>query len=65
MDFEYTAEQKHLRKAVREFAEAEIGPHVMEWDEAQIFPLEVINKLGRLGYMGAVFPEEYGGAGLG
>ena len=65
MDFEYTPEQTHLRKAVREFAEAEIAPHVMEWDEGQIFPLEVIRKLGRLGYMGAIFPEEYGGAGLG
>src|ERR1700756_1478001 len=65
MDFEFTPEQIQLRKAVREFAEAEIGPHVMEWDEAQIFPLEVIKKLGRLGYMGSVFPEEYGGAGLG
>jgi alkylation response protein AidB-like acyl-CoA dehydrogenase len=65
VDFEYTPEQIHLRKAVREFAEAEIAPFVMEWDEAQTFPLEVIRKLGRLGYMGAVFPEEYGGAGLG
>ena len=65
MDFEYTPEQIQLRKAVREFAEAEIAPHVMEWDEAQTFPLEVIRKLGRLGYMGAIFPEEYGGAGLG
>src|ERR1700712_4681922 len=37
----------------------------MEWDEAQTFPLEVIKKLGKLGYMGAIFPEEYGGAGLG
>ena len=65
MDFEYTPEQIHLRKAVREFAEAEIAPFVMEWDEAQTFPLEVIRKLGRLGYMGAIFPEEFGGAGLG
>ena len=65
MDFEYTPEQIHLRKSVREFAEAEIAPHVMEWDEDQIFPLEVIRKLGQLGYMGAVFPEELGGAGLG
>ena len=65
MDFEYTPEQIHLRKAVREFAEAEIAPFVMEWDEAQTFPLEVIRKLGRLGYMGAIFPEELGGAGLG
>jgi hypothetical protein len=65
VDFEYTPEQIHLRKSVREFAEAEIAPHVMEWDEDQIFPLEVIRKLGQLGYMGAVFPEELGGAGLG
>ena len=65
MDFEYTPEQEQLRKSVREFAEAEIAPHVMEWDEGQVFPLEVIRKLGRLGYMGAIFPEEYGGAGLG
>ena len=65
MDFEYTAEQIHLRRAVREFAEAEIAPHVLEWDENQTFPLEVIKKLGQLGYMGAIFPEEYGGAGLG
>jgi alkylation response protein AidB-like acyl-CoA dehydrogenase len=65
VDFEYTPEQIQLRKSVREFAEAEIGPHVMEWDEAQIFPLEVVRKLGELGYMGAIFPEELGGAGMG
>ena len=45
MDFAYTPEQIQLRKSVREFAEAEILPHVMEWDEAQIFPLETIRKL--------------------
>ena len=50
---------------MREFAEAEILPHVMEWDEAQTFPLETIRKLGKLGYMGSIFPEELGGAGLG
>src|ERR1700677_2497513 len=65
MDFEYTPEQIALRKAVREFAEGEIAPHVMEWDEAQTFPLDVVRKLGQLGYMGAIFPEEFGGAGLG
>jgi alkylation response protein AidB-like acyl-CoA dehydrogenase len=65
MDFEYTPEQVHLRKSVREFAEAEIAPHVMEWDEDQIFPAEVIRKLGKLGYMGAIFPEDLGGGGLG
>ena len=65
MDFEYTPEQIQLRREVREFAQREIAPHVMEWDEAQTFPLEVIRKLGRLGYLGAIIPEEYGGAGLG
>jgi alkylation response protein AidB-like acyl-CoA dehydrogenase len=65
VDFEYTPDQLHLRKAVREFAEAEIAPHVMEWDEAQTFPLEVVRKLGKLGYMGSIFPESLGGTGLG
>ncbi len=65
MDFEFTAEQNQLRREVRDFAISEIAPHVMEWDEAQIFPLEVIKKLGKLGYLGSIFPEEYGGAGLG
>jgi alkylation response protein AidB-like acyl-CoA dehydrogenase len=65
VDFDYTPEQIQLRREVREFAAAEIAPHVMEWDEAQTFPLEVIKKLGRLGYMGAIFPEKYGGAELG
>jgi len=65
MDFEYTAEQIQLRRAVREFAQAEIAPHVLDWDENQTFPLEVIKKLGQLGYLGSIFPEEYGGAGLG
>jgi alkylation response protein AidB-like acyl-CoA dehydrogenase len=49
---------------VREFAESEIKPHVMEWDEAQTFPKDVIKKLGELGMLGVIFPEEYGGAGL-
>jgi alkylation response protein AidB-like acyl-CoA dehydrogenase len=64
VDFEYTPEQVQLRREVREFAAREIAPHVMEWDEAQTFPLEVIKKLGALGYMGSIFPEELGGAGL-
>ena len=65
MEFEYTPEQIQLRKLVREFAEGEIAPHVMEWDEGQVFPLEAVRKLGQLGYMGAIFPEDLGGAGLG
>src|SRR5258708_3404744 len=65
MEFEYTEEQIQLRKTVRDFAEAEIAPHVLEWDEDQIFPLDAIKKAGRLGFLGAIFPEDLGGAGLG
>ncbi len=65
MDFEYTPEQVQLRRAVRDFATREILPHVMEWDEKQEFPAGVVKKLGELGYMGSIFPEELGGAGLG
>ena len=65
MDFSFTDEQQHLRRSVREFAESEIGPHVMEWDEASRFPSELIPKLGEMGLLGVIFPEEYGGAGLG
>jgi alkylation response protein AidB-like acyl-CoA dehydrogenase len=64
MEFDYTPEQTQLRKSVREFAESEIAPHVLEWDETQTFPLEAIKKCGQLGYLGAVFPEELGGAGF-
>ena len=62
MDFGYTPEQQHLRKTVRAFCEAEIRPHVMEWDESQTFPDQVFRKLGELGVLGAVFPEELGGS---
>ncbi len=64
MNFDFTPEQQQLRRSVREFAAREMAPHVLEWDEAQTFPLEVIRHCGQLGYMGAIFPEEYGGAGL-
>lgn len=64
MQFDFTPEQEHLRSSVREFAESEIAPHVMEWDETQTFPLEVVKQCGRLGYLGTIFPEAYGGAGL-
>src|SRR5579864_9486064 len=63
MDFGYTPEQNQLRGMIRGFAEGEIKPHVMEWDESQHFPLAVFRELGRLGVLGAVFPEELGGAG--
>ena len=65
MDFLLNEEQQHLRKSVREFAENEIKPHVMEWDEAGRFPLEVIKEIGKMGLMGTIFPTEYGGAGMG
>ena len=63
MDFGLTSEQQQLRKSVREFCEAEIKPHVMEWDESQHFPVDVFRKLGDLGVLGAVFPEDLGGSG--
>jgi alkylation response protein AidB-like acyl-CoA dehydrogenase len=64
MDFRLTDEQQQIKQMVAEFAESEIKPHVMEWDEAQTFPMEVIKRLGELGMLGAIFPEQYGGAGL-
>jgi alkylation response protein AidB-like acyl-CoA dehydrogenase len=65
VDFAFTDEQNQLRRSVREFAEGEIAPHVMEWDEASKFPSEIMPKLGEMGLLGVIFPEEYGGAGLG
>jgi len=64
MDFRLTAEQEQIRATVREFAEAEIRPHILEWDEAQHFPLDVFRELGGLGMLGVMLPERYGGAGL-
>ena len=65
MDFSLTQEQQQLRKTVREFAEGEIAPHVMEWDEASHFPSEIIPQMAEMGLLGVIFPEKYGGAGLG
>jgi alkylation response protein AidB-like acyl-CoA dehydrogenase len=65
LDFELTEEQKEIKRTVREFAEREIRPHVMEWDEAQHFPREIFPQLAQLGLTGVNFPAEYGGAGLG
>jgi alkylation response protein AidB-like acyl-CoA dehydrogenase len=64
MDFRPTEEQQILRRTVREFAEAEIAPHVMEWDEAQHFPMDLLPKLADLGLMGIQFPEEFGGSAM-
>jgi alkylation response protein AidB-like acyl-CoA dehydrogenase len=65
LDFQLNEEQLHLKKSVREFAEREILPHVMEWDEAGEFPLATIKELGKLGLLGTIFPTEYGGPGMG
>jgi alkylation response protein AidB-like acyl-CoA dehydrogenase len=64
MDFRLSEDQEILRRTVREFAEAEIRPHVMEWDEAQRFPMDLLPKLADLGLMGIQFPEEYGGSAM-
>src|SRR6185312_10488561 len=55
MEFELSEEQKQIKYSVREFAEAEIAPHVMEWDESQHFPIELKPKLAELGLMGVLF----------
>lgn len=65
LDFSFTAEQRAVREAARDFAQKEIDPIVDEIDEAQKFPREVFRKAGELGFLGVIFPEELGGAGLG
>ncbi len=65
MQYELNEDQQQIKMSVREFAESEIAPHVHEWDEAQHFPVELVPKLAELGLMGVIFPEEYGGAGMG
>ncbi len=64
MDFELTAEQELARRTAREFAEAEVAPVIARYDEAEEFPADLIAKLGGLGFLGALVPPEYGGAGL-
>lgn len=54
-----------IQQSARDFAEQYIRPHVMEWDESQHFPVDVMHKLGEHGFLGVLVPEEYGGAGLG
>jgi alkylation response protein AidB-like acyl-CoA dehydrogenase len=65
LDFQLSDEQLQLKKMVRDFAEREIAPNVMKWDEPGTFPLETVKELGKLGLMGTIFPTEYGGAGMG
>jgi alkylation response protein AidB-like acyl-CoA dehydrogenase len=65
VDFSLTEEQEEIRRAVREFAEAEVRPHVAAWDEASHFPSEIIPRMAAMGLLGIIFPQRYGGAGLG
>src|ERR1043165_8915523 len=64
MDVRLTDDQELLRRSIREFAETELRPYVMAWDEEQTFPRELLAKCAALGLMGIQFPEEYGGAGM-
>ncbi|MBT6440072.1 MAG: acyl-CoA dehydrogenase [Flavobacteriales bacterium] len=64
MDFSFTENQTMVQQMVRDFAEKEIRPNMMKWDESQEFPIEVFKKLGDLGLMGVLVPEEYGGSGM-
>ena len=65
MNFDQSENQLMIAQMVRDFAEKEIRPNVMEWDESQEFPVHIFKKLGELGLMGVFVPEEYGGSGLG
>jgi alkylation response protein AidB-like acyl-CoA dehydrogenase len=65
MEFSFSEELLEIKRIVRDFAEKEIRPHVMEWDEKQIFPSDVLRQLAELGFLGVLIPAQYGGAGLG
>ncbi|WP_295667743.1 acyl-CoA dehydrogenase family protein [uncultured Mucilaginibacter sp.] len=64
-DFSISDHQKMIGQTAKDFAEKHIRPHVMEWDEAQYFPIDLFKKLGELGMMGIFVPEQYGGSGFG
>jgi len=63
MSYELSREHEEFRRSVRDFAEAEIGPHAAQWDKDHHFPTDVVNKMGGLGLFGLTAPEEFGGAG--
>ncbi len=65
MDFKRSELTEQVAHTARDFALQHIKPYVMEWDEAQTFPVEMFKEMGKLGLMGVLIPEEYGGAGLG
>ena len=65
MNFEYNETQSMIAQSIKDFAEKNIRPYIMEWDEAQVFPIPLFKELGQMGFMGVLVPEEYGGSGLG
>ena len=65
MNFDYSETQSMIAQSIRDFAEKNIRPYIMEWDEAQTFPISLFKKLGEMGFMGVLVPEELGGSGLG
>lgn len=65
MYFDSSETQNMIAQSIRDFAEKNIRPHIMEWDEAQVFPVSLFKQLGEMGFMGVLVPEELGGAGLG
>lgn len=64
MNFEYNENQIMIAQSIKDFAEREIRPNLMKWDEEQYFPKDLFHKMGELGYMGVYIPEKYNGAGL-
>mgnify|MGYP001546946608 FL=1 len=65
ISFDYSETQHHVAESARKFAEQYIRPHIMEWDEAQFFPADLLKKAGKYGFMGVLVPHDLGGAGLG
>lgn len=65
MNFDYNETQSLIAQSIRDFAEKNMRPHIMEWDEAQLFPVPLFKQLGEMGFMGVLVPEELGGSGLG
>ena len=65
MNFQFSEELKMISLSARDFAEQYIRPHIMDWDQRQHFPREVLEKAGEMGFMGIFIPEKYGGSGLG
>ena len=63
MSFELSEDHEQFRRTVRDFAEKEIAPHTAQWDRDHHFPVDVVQKMGKLGLFGLTSPEEYGGAG--